>query len=144
MGGSLRTVLGFDYGTKQIGAALLQAPLDFATPLCVHRSRDGKPDWVALEALIKEWRPQICVVGLALNMDGTSSDLAERCLRFSRQLEGRFAHEYNFSVEMQDERLSSVEAKELIAELHGNVDYRKVPADSLAAKIILERWQTKA
>ena len=93
--------------------------------------------------MLKEWQPCTCVVGLALNMDGSNSEIGERCARFSRQLEGRFGHSYGFSVELQDERLSSVEAKEMIAELHTDANYHQTPADSLAAKIILERWFAK-
>lgn len=135
-----QSLLGFDYGTRQIGVALLQTQLDFATPLCVLRSKKNKPDWHAIETLCKEWQPSKCIVGLALNMDGSDSELGDRCKRFSRQLDGRFGSSYGFTVELQDERLSSVEAKELIRDLQAEANYLKTPADSLAAKIILERW----
>lgn len=133
-------VLGFDFGLRQIGIAVLSAPMSFSTPLCVLRSRGEKPDWQALESVIKEWQPTLCVVGLPLNMDGTAGELDRRVRRFARQLEGRFAAQYGFHLALQDERLSSHEAKELLAEQGSGGDYVRNPADSLAAKVILDRW----
>lgn len=135
------TVLGFDYGQRQIGVAVLSAPMNFSTPLCVLRSRDEKPDWQALEAVIKEWQPTVCVIGLPLNMDGSAGALDARVRRFARQLEGRFGTQYGFSMMLQDERLSSHEAKEMLREQGSSGNYVSSPADSLAAKVILDRWR---
>lgn len=134
------TVLGFDFGLRQIGVAVLSAPMNFSTPLCVLRSRDEKPDWPALEAIIKEWQPKLCVIGLPLNMDGTAGALDSRVQRFARQLEGRFGKQYGFSTALHDERLSSHEAKEMMHEQGSGRDFIRNPADSLAAKVILDRW----
>lgn len=134
------TILGFDFGLRQIGIAVLSAPMNFSTPLCVLRSRDEKPDWQALEAVIKEWQPTLCVIGLPLNMDGTPGALDDRVQRFARQLEGRFAQQYGFTTALHDERLSSHEAKEMMQEQGSGDDYVRRPADSLAAKVILDRW----
>lgn len=134
------TILGFDFGLRQIGVAVLSAPMSFSTPLCVLRSRDDKPDWQALESIIKEWLPSLCVIGLPLNMDGTAGELDSRVRRFARQLEGRFGQQYGFSTALHDERLSSHEAKEMMSEQGSTGDYVRNPADSLAAKVILDRW----
>ncbi|MEM8496932.1 MAG: Holliday junction resolvase RuvX [Pseudomonadota bacterium] len=134
------TVLGFDFGLRQIGVAVLSAPMKFSTPLCVLRSRGEKPDWQALEKIINEWQPELCVIGLPLNMDGTTGTLDSRVQRFARQLEGRFGKQYGFSTTFHDERLSSHEAKELMHEQGSSGDYVRNPADSLAAKVILDRW----
>ncbi len=136
------TVLGFDFGLRQIGVAVLSAPMSFSTPLCVLRSRGEKPDWQALQSIIEEWQPQLCVIGLPLNMDGTAGELDSRVQRFARQLEGRFGKQYGFNTVLHDERLSSHEAKELMSEQNSNSDYVRNPADSLAAKVILDRWVT--
>ncbi|MFK7731339.1 MAG: Holliday junction resolvase RuvX [Pseudomonadales bacterium] len=134
------TVLGFDFGLRQIGVAVLSAPMSFSTPLCVLRSRGEKPDWQALESVIKEWQPKLCVIGLPLNMDGSAGELDSRVKRFARQLEGRFGTQYGFSTTLHDERLSSHEAKEMMSEQGSSRDYVQNPADSLAAKVILDRW----
>ena len=70
---TLRLLLGFDYGTKQIGVAVGQAVTGQARELCVLKAQNGLPDWSQIEALLREWQPDALVVGLPLNMDGSSS-----------------------------------------------------------------------
>jgi putative Holliday junction resolvase len=129
-----RTFLGFDYGMKRIGVAVGQELTGTATALANVRATDGKPDWDAISKLIEQWQPDEVVVGLPLNMDGSSSELSQRAQRFGNQLHGR----YNLRAHMMDERLSSLEAER---ELQGQS--RKAQAadiDKVAAKIILESW----
>lgn len=131
---SNRTFLGFDYGFKRIGVAVGQELTGTATALANVRATDGKPDWDAISKLIEQWQPDEVVVGLPLNMDGSSSELSQRAQRFGNQLHGR----YNLRAHMMDERLSSLEAER---ELQGKS--RKTQAadiDKVAAKIILESW----
>ncbi len=103
----LRLLLGFDYGTKQIGVAVGQAITGQARELCVLKAQNGVPDWNRVEALIKEWQPDAIVVGLPLNMDGTPSEMSERAEKFARRLNGR----YNLPVHTHDERLTTYAAK---------------------------------
>ena len=108
------------------GAAADVAPVD----------RIGVPDWTAVEALIREWQPDLLVVGEPLNMDGSPSELGARAQKFARRLHGRLG----LPVELADERLSSFEAKqESRARGHGG-DFRKEPVDSYAAELILQTW----
>jgi len=144
MTGALQRVLGFDYGTRQIGVAVGQTLTASASPLRELRARDGIPDWEEIAALLREWRPDALVVGLPLNMDGTPSDMSARAEKFARRLQGRFG----LSVHCIDERLSTFEAKQTLRDSgrrqHGS--YRDNPVDSLAAVLLLETWlggQTK-
>ena len=66
-----QTVLGFDYGTKSIGIAIGQAITGSANPLMSIKAVDGIPNWDDIGKLIQEWQPDLVVVGLPLNMDGT-------------------------------------------------------------------------
>ncbi len=103
----LRLLLGFDYGTRQIGVAVGQAVTGQARELCVLKAQNGVPDWNRVEALIKEWQPDAIVVGLPLNMDGSPSEMSERAEKFGRRLNGRF----NLPVFTHDERLTTYAAK---------------------------------
>jgi putative Holliday junction resolvase len=129
------TLLGFDFGTRKIGVAVGQTITRSATPLITLRSRDEKPDWSRIEALIREWQPSALVVGLPFNMDDTEVDWSPRVHRFARQLQGR----YGLTVHLVDERLTSREAHRQLAERD-----RKTPTleavDALAAALILETW----
>jgi putative Holliday junction resolvase len=136
MTASLKLLLGFDYGTKQIGVAVGQLITGQARELCILKAQNGVPDWQKVEALIREWQPDAIVVGLPLNMDGTPSAMSERAEKFARRLNGR----YNLPVHMQDERLTTYEAKgqRLSEGQHGS--YRDNPVDALAAALLLESW----
>jgi putative Holliday junction resolvase len=69
-------------------------------------------------------------------MDDSESELSRRATRFGRRLGARC----KLPVDYMDERLSSFEAKQRLREAGHSGDYRKDPADSLAAKLILESW----
>lgn len=131
-----RLVLGFDFGTRQIGVAVGQAITAQARELCVLKAQDGTPDWSRVEALLREWRPDALVVGLPLNMDGTPSEMSARAERFARRLEGRF----NLPVHTHDERLTTYEAKGQRLRQGQRDGYRERPVDALAAALLLESW----
>ena len=66
-----RTVIAFDFGSKSIGLAVGQEITATASPLLALAARDGQPDWQRWQQLLAEWRPDVLVVGLPLNMDGS-------------------------------------------------------------------------
>ncbi|SDT04532.1 putative holliday junction resolvase [Halopseudomonas xinjiangensis] len=130
-------LLGFDYGTRQIGVAVGQTLTGSAQPLCVLRARDGVPDWQQIAALVGEWKPDALVVGLPLNMDGTPSAMSARAEKFARRLEGR----YQLKVHCVDERLSTFEAKQSLRDSRRTPSsYRDDPVDALAAALLLQTW----
>jgi putative Holliday junction resolvase len=133
---SLRLLLGFDYGSKQIGVAVGQAITGQARELCVLKAQNGVPDWQQVEALIREWQPDAIVVGLPLNMDGTPSEMSARAEKFARRLNGRF----NLPVHTHDERLTTFEAKGQRLQQGQSGGYREHPVDALAAALLLEGW----
>ena len=135
---ALRLLLGFDYGTRQIGVAVGQMITGQARELCVLKARDGIPDWSQIEALLREWQPDALVVGLPLNMDGTPSDMSARAEKFARRLNGRF----NLPVHTHDERLTTYEAKGERLRSGQNDGFRERPVDALAAALLLEGWLT--
>ncbi|MDG1306670.1 MAG: Holliday junction resolvase RuvX [Porticoccaceae bacterium] len=128
-----KSLLGFDYGLKQIGVANGQTLTCSATGLTILKAVDGIPDWVKVETLLNEWKPDLVVVGLPLNMDDSESELSTRARKFARRLQGRFAVE----VEMVDERLTSREAK-ILGREQGTQDLTKI--DHIAASLILQSW----
>ncbi|OED45667.1 Holliday junction DNA helicase RuvA [Endozoicomonas sp. (ex Bugula neritina AB1)] len=132
----LSTVIGFDFGTKNIGVAAGQAITQTATALPQLKARDGIPDWNEIEALISEWKPDAIVVGIPLNMDGSESQMSMRARKFGKRIHGRF----NLPFYEADERLTSFEAKEWADRLGHKGHYGSSPVDGMAAQIILEAW----
>ena len=135
---TIKTLLAFDYGTQNIGVASGQTITRSANPQAPLKAKDGIPDWNQIEKLLKEWQPDLVLVGLPLNMDDTESELSARARKFANRLHGRFG----IKVEMVDERLSSFEAKSEVMERGGSRNYKKNPVDSIAARVILESWLT--
>ncbi|PIJ48904.1 Holliday junction DNA helicase RuvA [Erwinia sp. OLTSP20] len=132
----MSTVLAFDFGTKSIGVAIGQALTGSARPLTALKALDGIPNWDKIAALLEEWQPDAVVVGLPLNMDGTEQPLTARARKFANRLHGRFG----VQVSLQDERLSTVEARADLFERGGYRALSKNKVDSQSAVIILQDW----
>jgi len=128
-----RTVLGFDYGTRRIGVAVGQEFTATANPLTTLTPVQNRPDWDAIERLIKEWKPDALVIGVPYHMDGTAHDMTKAAQRFGRQLAGRF----ELPVHEAEERLSSDEAERRTG---ARQRQRKGDIDQVAAQVILEGW----
>ena len=126
-------VLAFDFGTRQIGLAVGQTLTASGRPLAVLKARDGQPNWQQVADYIKQWQPDVLIVGLPLNMDGSESPFCQRARKFARRLQGRMV----LPVKMVDERLSTAEAKSRSERPNS---YRENPVDSEAACLILETW----
>ena len=136
MSPSTKQLIAFDFGLRQIGLATGNTISSIASELATISAKQGKPSWQEIETFIKEWKPDLCLVGLPLNMDGTESELSAKARKFARQIEGRFG----LKIEMVDERLSSFEAKGQAKETGHRGDYKTAPIDALAAKILVEQW----
>ncbi|AIA72659.1 conserved hypothetical protein [Pectobacterium atrosepticum SCRI1043] len=133
---SNRTLLAFDFGTKSIGVAIGQEITGTARALTSFKAQEGIPDWQKVEKLLSEWQPDLVVVGLPLNMDGTEQPLTARARKFANRLHGRFG----VAIELHDERLSTVEARADLFERGGFKALDKGSVDAASAVIILESW----
>lgn len=134
----MSAVLGFDFGLRHIGVAVGQRITSTASPLPALRAQDGIPDWNQIEKLLNEWQPEICVIGLPLNMDGSEQLLTQRARKFANRLHGRFG----VAIHMQDERLTTVSAKEQLFAQGGFRNLSKDKIDSASACLIVEDYLT--
>ncbi|MCL1141547.1 Holliday junction resolvase RuvX [Shewanella gaetbuli] len=131
-----QTILGFDYGTKSIGIAIGQAITASASPLMSIKAVDGIPNWDEIAKLLAEWQPDLVVVGLPLNMDGTEQDITQRARKFANRINGRFG----VKVATQDERLTTADAKARLFELGGFKALTKGQVDAVSAVLIVESY----
>ena len=81
-----RVIMAFDFGTKNIGIAIGQEITKTASTFYSIRANDGLPDWVELDMIVKEWNPNLFIVGDPLNMDGTRSKIQEINIVFQHKL----------------------------------------------------------
>ncbi|WP_027965723.1 Holliday junction resolvase RuvX [Halomonas halocynthiae] len=131
-----RLILGFDFGTRRIGVAVANELIGKARELPALPARDGIPDWQQVASLVKEWQPDLFVVGLPLNMDDSESVMSTRARKFGKRLYGRFG----VPCEMADERGSTREAKTIAKQAGHRGNYRAESVDGIAAVLILESW----
>lgn len=131
-----QTVLAFDFGTNSIGCAVGQSITGTAQGLPAFKAQDGIPNWDEIGKVISEWKPNILVIGLPLNMDGTEQPLTQRAKKFANRLHGRFG----IPIVLHDERLTTVEARSEIFARGGYKALKKGKIDSISACLILESW----
>lgn len=126
---------GFDFGTKHIGLAVGQSITQTARPLATLSARQGVPSWSLLETYLKKWQPVALVVGLATQLDGSSSLTSKQAQKFGDTLHQRF----QLPIYYVEERLTTVAARERLRE-HYPHTYCKEKVDAMSAAIILESW----
>ncbi|GAB5379194.1 MAG: Holliday junction resolvase RuvX [Aliiglaciecola sp.] len=132
----MRTLLGFDFGTKSIGVAVGQEITGTASPLEALPARDGIPNWDSVASLFEQWSPQLVVVGLPLNMDGSKQQVTFAAQKFANRLHAK----YKVPVQTVDERLTTVDAKSRLFELGGYKKLSKGKVDSVSACLIIESF----
>lgn len=119
-----------DIGLKRIGMAI-SLHHDIVTPLpAILRKNRNQASNDVLKVL-KEWEIEKLVVGFP----SASEDMQKRVQHFTSLLNLEIPYEF------QEENMSSIEAEELIK---GDIKYKRDGrVDSLAAKIILERYLSR-
>lgn len=133
-----QTVLGFDYGARRIGVAV-GSRLSGARALTVVANGAQGVDWTRIGALLREWRPQLLLVGLPLTMDGGEQNTSRAARAFAVQVAERFG----VAAQLVDERLSSVEAAQRFASRRASGQSKRKHAanlDAIAAEVIIEEW----
>ena len=128
--------MGFDFGEIRIGVATGETMLKVAHPLTTIAAESNTIKFAQIAELIQEWRPCLLVVGLPVHMDGEVHLMTQLSKKFAQRLEGRF----NLPVMMVDERLSSEEASQNLAESGVKGIKQKSLLDAVAAQTILQSY----
>ena len=74
--GAARTVLAFDFGLRRIGVAVGNTLTETARPLATLIAIEGNPDWQQIGRIRAEYPPDLCLVGVPCNTDGSEGVLA--------------------------------------------------------------------
>ncbi|AOZ97511.1 YqgF family protein [Butyrivibrio hungatei] len=131
--------MGLDYGSRTVGVAISDELLLTAQGKEIIRRKEEnklRRTMARIEELIQEYNVEKMVLGLPLNMDQTPSERSELCLEFKDKLERRTG----IPVVMWDERLTTVEADEIMDEAGIRGRERKEYVDMIAAQIILQDY----
>lgn len=132
-------ILGLDYGTKTVGVAVTDTLGITVQPLeTITRDSDSKirPTLRRIEEIIESMGVEEIVLGMPLNMDGSEGERAMRSRQFADIIERRTG----LPVHLLDERLTTVEAEEILGACGiMKKDYKRY-VDSAAAVLILEDY----
>ena len=129
-------ILGFDFGTRRVGAALSDPSRTMAFPLEVYELRGPEPDARHYRQLVLENEVERIVVGLPLHTSGREGDLASRARQFGEWLAAVTAR----PVVYFDERYTTIEAEQSLIDAGFSRQKRKAMRDKLAAQIMLQAY----
>jgi putative holliday junction resolvase len=129
-----RAIAGLDLGDKTIGVAVSDLRRMVATPIQVIRREKFTLDAARLLALLTERGAAGIVLGLPLNMDGSSGPRVQATQAFARNLEKLTP----LPICYWDERLSTVAAERALLEADTSRKRRKEVIDQVAAGYILQ------
>ncbi len=130
-------VVGFDLGDRRIGVAVSD-PLATLAEGRETILRDGESyPWRAIVEVVREAEAVHVVVGDPLHLDGRESERSLLARAFADELKERA----DVPVDLQDERLTSVQAERTLVEM-GRTGKRKKKGDvdRMAARLILQTW----
>ncbi len=132
--------LGIDYGERRIGLALSDATGLLASPW-KQMPNDANAVAAALRLADEVKRLQAeddglaaVVIGLPRRLNGEANEQTGRVQAFARLL----AQETAVPITLQDERLTSHEADEILAQRESDWRKRKTQVDAMAAALILQ------
>lgn len=130
--------LGLDVGRRRVGIAGCDGTGLIATGLTtLVRSRSSfGADVEAVGAIARSRQVELLVVGLPYRMDGELGSQAHHTQKYARRL----GLALELPITYVDERLSSVQAEEMLRAEGVALSYNKGLIDCRAAAIILQRW----
>ena len=132
-------ILGLDFGTKTTGVAVSD-PLGFtAQGLEIIRRTDSynlKPTINRIKEICEEYQVEKIVLGFPKNMNNTEGERCQHTQVFKQKLEQALA----LPVELWDERLTTLEAEQVLLAADVSRGRRKQVIDKLAAVLILQNY----
>ncbi len=125
---------GLDLGTKTIGVALSDTLQQVATPFTTIKRTRFTGDAEQLLRIFADNRISAIVLGLPINMDGTSGPRVQATRAFARNLAGKT----DLPILFWDERLSTAAVERMLIDADTTRARRAQLVDKLAAAYILQ------
>ena len=132
-------LMGLDFGSKTVGVALSDPTGLIASPFeIVMREKEDKlrRTLARIEEIIAEYNVKKIILGYPVNMDGSEGERVRKTEEFREMLIRRTGLEVIFN----DERLTTVEAHEIMSDCEVKGVDRKKYVDKIAAAIILQSY----
>ena len=132
--------LGLDLGSRTLGVSLSDASGLIASSYTIIRHNEEYEKLIEeIRKIVEEKKVDKIVLGLPKNMNGTIGPKGELSYEFKKMIEEKLKIE----VFLEDERLSTKEATNLLIKNDTSRKKRKKVIDSMAATIILQSYLDK-
>lgn len=128
--------MGIDYGDVRIGIAFTDLLCTISSPYEVYKTKSEEEDLKYLAELAKKQETDEIIFGLPLNMDGTEGERAEVTRNFAKKL----SEISGLNIAFVDERLTSVEAEDILISAGVRREKRKEMIDKISAQLILQSY----
>ncbi len=132
----MNRVMSLDLGDVRIGVAMSDLLKIIANGYETYKKVGGDKDIAYITALAVANEVDTIVIGLPINMDGTSGVRVEKTYAFADKLR----EQTQAKIVFQDERLTTVSAERMLIEGNVRRDKRKTVIDKIAATIILQQY----
>jgi len=133
-------ILGLDPGTKRCGVAVCDELRVTTRPLAAIHRTSWKKLLSNIKQIVSDFDAKALVVGLPLESDGTESEMS----REARELARKFSLSLDVPVFLQDERVTSYEAKARLWAQGRTIKETRAMVDSGAAAIILSDFLSRS
>lgn len=132
-------IMSVDYGDARTGIAFCDKNEILASAYCTVEEAYLPKLIDKLKKIIDEQKPELVVVGIPRNMDGSYGFRAEKCRRLGEEI----SEKIGIDVDYEDERLTTVIAQNVLSANNVRGKKRKERVDSVSAVIILQSYIDK-
>jgi putative Holliday junction resolvase len=122
-----------DYGSVRVGVAITDPDQRFVSPLENYTRRNEQLDLAWLKQLVEQERVVGLIVGLPVHLSGNESEKSREVRQFVAWLQPHMS----VPILLFDERFTTSQADELLAEAGFTSKQRKERRDKLAAYVLL-------
>ena len=132
------TYMSIDYGINKIGFAIGQLITKKATPLKIIYNGKNGTNWIDIEKLISEWKPNVIIIGYPYSK--TKNNFIKKLDLFIIMITKKYIG--SIQIDKFSEVLSTEESKVIYSDMRKsqyNIK-KKSDLDDLSASIILESW----
>lgn len=132
-------IMSVDYGDARTGIAFCDKNEILATAFATINESYQPKLIEKTKEIISSQNPEMIVIGLPRNMDGSYGFRCEKCKQLGEELK----KEIDIPVEYEDERLTTVIAHDILSNNNVKGKKRKANVDAVSAVVILQSFIDK-
>ena len=133
-------LIGFDFGRKKMGVAIAQCITKTASALNALKIKNDNPNWEQLDQIIKDYKPDLAIIGHPGKANKQTSLLADKIEKFGSAIEKHYTMPTILFDESYSTTMARLELRDLRRDRILSRRIKRGQVDSMAAKIILEQW----